>query len=76
MAQSTLLVEAYRRIYIFHDEGDGFYASASCSEHFGYCDTLAEIRGEIDDHLAEDVGEPPLDTPCLDTSFHDREMAA
>ena len=68
----------YRRVEIFLEAGEGFHASASCAVHFGYCDTLEQIRAEIDDYFAEEAehyGDRPADTPSLDTSFHDHELA-
>lgn len=67
-------VDRYRRLPIFWRSGEGYSASASCAIHFGYCDTLDELRGEIDDYFAEEAGEVPLDTPSLDDSFHRHEM--
>jgi hypothetical protein len=72
-------VETYRGIRI-HESEDGLHASAGIAIHFGYADRIEDIRAEIDDHLAEEAEhyagiDTPDDTPSLDTSFHDYEMA-
>jgi hypothetical protein len=67
-------VERYKGIPILWDDDDGYHASNGCAVHFGYCDTIEELRAEIDDHFDEDERDTPLDTPSLDTSFHDYEM--
>jgi len=69
----------HRRVLIEFDPENGFHASAGAGVHFGYCDTGAELRAEIDDHFAEEAEhyrgiDTPDDTPSLDTSFHDHEM--
>jgi hypothetical protein len=51
----------------FHPE-DGFWAERSCSEQYGYCDTIQQLREEID--WDDEEGEAPLDTPSIDDSFH------
>jgi len=73
-------VETHRRVTIYRNSEHGFHASASCAIHFGYCDTVEEVRDEIDDYLAEEAEhyrgvDTPEDTPSLDTSFHDHEAA-
>lgn len=71
----------HRRVAIYLDAEQGFHASASCAVHFGYADTVDEIRGEIDDYLAEEAEhyrdqDTPADTPSLDTWGHDLERVA
>lgn len=70
-------IEIYKGVRIHRDDEDGYYAQQGWLS-FGYTDTIEELRAEIDDHFAEDramlgIG-TPLDTPCLDDSFHRREM--
>jgi hypothetical protein len=63
-------IETYHGVRIHFLEGEGFHASAGCAVHFGYCDTLAEITAEIDDHFEEERAhyadiDQPRDTPSL-----------
>lgn len=37
-------------------------------------DEFEELRERAAEALCQDEQEPPLDTPSLDTSFHDNEM--
>lgn len=39
----------YKGIEIFKDE-DGYYGSHGINTDFGYCETLKEIKTEIDDY--------------------------
>ncbi len=48
------IVETYRGYRIEHDQ-DGFCASRASSEHCGYCDTLPEIRQQIDQSEADEL---------------------
>lgn len=69
----------YRGVVIHHSE-DGYWASVggACGD-LGYCDDVRDLKAEIDDYFDDDGyggNEKPLDTPCLDTSFHDHEMDA
>ncbi|RWO23328.1 hypothetical protein [Mesorhizobium sp.] len=65
MPTSSQLIETYRGSAIYHDAADGYYAG-----NLGYCDTLDDIKQEIDDSIAEeqahyaDIDTPP-DTPSL-----------
>lgn len=74
-------IETYKGVRIHHDDEDGYYALQWLGHgwlSFGYTDTIEELRAEIDDHFAEDRAmlgiDTPLDTPCLDDSFHRMEM--
>lgn len=72
-------VERYKGVPILWDDDDGYHASAGIAVHFGYADTIEEIRAEIDDHFESErqhyAGiDTPEDTPSIDTSFHDGEM--
>jgi hypothetical protein len=51
-------VETYRHIRIHHIDGEGFHASHGVSVHFGYTDTVEEIRDEIDGYWAGDEHGP------------------
>lgn len=70
-------VEAYRGWPIVWETGYGFAASRG-SDHVGWCDTVEEVRAEIDDAITERQRSYGShyhdDTPSLDTSFHDHEM--
>lgn len=71
-------IETYRRREIRKDE-DGFYWMNGRREE-GYFDTVESCRDGINMHDAAERDfyrdmDTPSDTPCLDTSFHDYEMA-
>lgn len=70
-------VETYRGWPIVWESGYGFSASRG-SDHCGWCDTIEEIREEVDDEIADRRRSYGAhfheDTPSLDTSFHDHEM--
>lgn len=69
-------IEKFKGIDIHRDD-EGYFAQQGWLS-FGYTDTLEELREEVEDHFAEDRAmrgiDTPLDTPCLDDSFHRGEM--
>lgn len=70
----TKPIETYRGARIFFDADEGYWAERSCSQSYGFADTLEELKDEID-HDDEDVDyNNPMDTPSLDDSFHRMEM--
>jgi len=72
-----VLFEDYRGWPIVWESGYGFAASRG-PDHVGWCDTIEEVRAEIDDEIADRrrsyAAHFHEDTPALDTSFHDYEM--
>jgi len=64
-ATTSAFIERYHGSKIMHDAEDGFYAG-----DLGYCDTLEDIKREIDDAIAEEQAhyadiDTPADTPSL-----------
>lgn len=57
MSHQDILVEQYQGIDIFKGP-DGYYASNGVADHFGYTDTVEDIRAEIDDYWQGDEHGP------------------
>lgn len=49
--QQDTAVETYQGLRILYAEGEGYHASNGC-DSLGYCETVEEIRSEIDDYWA------------------------
>jgi hypothetical protein len=69
---SETMVEKYRGYNVYVNM-DGFFTKYY-DHNLGYCQTLDEIRAEIDHDIGEYYGETTPDTPSLDTWHHDIEM--
>lgn len=64
-------IEKYRGVTVEHDSESGFFAEAGLggiADCIGYCDTIEEVRAEIDAEFDEEAGRPENrrdDTPSL-----------
>jgi hypothetical protein len=65
-------------VKVYDEDGDGDYDACDCCGKvfdITYLDSNNECDDCVDDELtALDGGELPLDTPSLDTMFHDHKM--
>lgn len=48
---ASTFCETYQGLPIYHTTGDGYH-SANGGDLLGYCDTLEEMRADIDDYWA------------------------
>jgi hypothetical protein len=77
---AEIVVETYRGWPITWESGYGFAAQLSChvDDCVGWCDTIEEIRaeidGEIEDRRRSYGAHFHEDTPSLDDTFHRIEM--
>jgi hypothetical protein len=69
MKRGGYAVGKYQGFEIYRDEEEGLYWQED-----GFFSCFKDVWDSIDDYNADNADELPLDTPCLDNSFHQHEM--